>query len=154
MPLFASISDDAPETTEGVSYPVISQQGELRKAIAEVILEVEGRCTHGQSGEYGCFQFLPSTWKAYSLQIAGEVLPMTEENERMVAEGMIGEWLDEGIPPRGIFLLWNQGSATGWGGGTDCYKGVNDHGVPYNSCDYAHRALSLLAQRMAGSTAE
>ena len=65
----------------------------------------------------------------------------------MVTEGMIRTWKSQGITDRGIFLIWNQGSATGWGpAGTDCYKGVNDHGVPYNSCSYAARGLQYVAE--------
>lgn len=115
--------------------------------IADAIYEVEGRCNlKGQSGEYGCYQYLPSTWRAYSTTVAGEVLPQTHANERTVTVGMIKLWLADDISDRGIFLLWNQGSATGWGPGKkDCYKGVNSHGVAYDSCSYATRALAFLA---------
>lgn len=114
--------------------------------IADAIYEAEGRCDHlhGGSGEYGCFQYLPSTWKAYSTEVAGYILPQTGANERIVTEGMIRTWLAQGISERGIFLLWNQGSATGWGGGTDCYAGVNKYGVAYDSCAYAARAEAFL----------
>lgn len=115
--------------------------------IADAIYQVEGRCTlKGQSGEYGCYQYLPSTWRAYSTTVAGKVLPQTHDNERAVTVGMISLWLAEGISDRGIFLTWNQGSAVGWGPGKkDCYKGVNSHGVAYDSCSYAARALVFLA---------
>lgn len=113
--------------------------------LADAIYATEGRCGSGQSGEYGCFQYLPSTWRAYSIDVTGKVLTQTAANERMVTQGMIRTWKDQGISDRGIFLLWNQGSATGWGPGSkDCYKGVNDHGVAYDSCDYAARGLEYL----------
>jgi len=120
------------------------------EVVADVIYEIEGRCDslHGDSGEYGCFQYQYGTWKAYSNEIAGTVLPQTQENERLITEGMIQKWLDEGISERGIFLTWNQGSPTGWGPGTkDCYSGVNSSGVRYDSCDYAARALELLEEK-------
>lgn len=145
----APLSNLASETGVSSDIPLTGSQVKLRGEIADVIFDVEGRCTPGQSGEYGCYQILPSTWAAYSKDVAGSVLPRTEANERMVVEGMIGKWLAQGITPRGIFLTWNQGSATGWGGGTDCYAGTNKWGVHYDSCDYAHRALLLLAQREA-----
>jgi len=141
----------APETGHLPSRPLSASQAVLRGAIADTISDVEGQCTPGQSGEYGCFQILPGTWRAYSIDVAGKVLPQTEANERYIVEGKIDEWLADGITPRGIFLTWNQGSATGWGGGTDCYAGTNKWGVHYDSCDYAHRALSILAQRLAHS---
>ena len=85
---------------------------------------------------------------AYSTDVMGAVVPQTPENERAVTEGKISGWLDEGITERGILLLWNQGSATGWGPGTkDCYAGVNKHGVAYDSCDYARRGLEYIAAR-------
>lgn len=124
-------------------------------AVADAIYGAEGRCDklHGLSGEYGCYQYQAGTWRSYSTIVAGEVLPQ-KENERMVTEGMIRIWLKEGKSPRWIFLTWNQGSGDGWGPGTkDCYAGVNKHGVPYDSCDYAARATAfyeeaqLLSQR-------
>lgn len=116
------------------------------KLLADAIYMAEGRCGVGQSGESGCYQYLPSTWRAYSIDVVGKVLQQTSANERTVTEGMIRKWVDEGISDRGIFLIWNQGSATGYGGGADCYKGVNDHGVAYDSCGYAQRALQYLAE--------
>lgn len=145
-PLNASRSDLPSETTLHSSFTLTPAQVLLRKEIADSIDEVEGRCSPGQSGEFGCFQILPATWRAYSIDVAGKVLPQTAANERYIVEGKIGEWLAEGISPRGIFLIWNQGSATGWGGGTDCYAGTNKWGVHYDSCDYTRRALLYLAK--------
>lgn len=115
---------------------------ELASKIADVIIEIEGKCSgNGQSGERGCFQYLPQTWKKYSTEVSGEILPRTDENERMVAEAMIRKWLYEGVSERGILLTWNQGTP-----GPDCYKGINKWGVAYDSCDYADRGMKLLEQ--------
>ena len=116
--------------------------------IADAIYGAEGRCDklHGESGEYGCYQYQAGTWRAYSTIVAGEVLPQ-KENERYVTEGMIRIWLAEGRSERWIFLTWNQGDGDGWGPGTkDCYAGVNKHGVAYDSCDYAARATALFEE--------
>lgn len=140
-----------PSTAESVTIPE-EGAGEAYSStraatIADAILVAEGRCGEGQSGESGCFQYQRGTWEAYSLQAAGEVLQMTEENERIVTEAMIKKWLAEGKSPRWIFLQWNQGNGDGWGPGTkDCYAGVNKWGVAYDSCDYAHRALLALSE--------
>ena len=72
--------------------------------------------------------------------VAGKVLAQNRANERMVTESMIRKWLDEGISERGIFLTWNQGNP-----GPGCYRGVNKHGVAYDSCEYADRAMLLLS---------
>lgn len=133
--------------------PVVDHEAELRayiSDIAESIYEAEGRCDylHGQSGEYGCFQYQSGTWRNYSTIVLGEVVPQTPENERLVTEGMIRLWLADGKTPRWIFLTWNQGNGDGWGPGSkDCYAGVNKHGVAYDSCDYAARALNYLAEK-------
>lgn len=118
--------------------------------IADAIYEAEGRCSslHGKSGEYGCYQYLPSTWKAYSMQVAGEVLEQNQDNERRVTESMVRWWLAQGKSARWIFLQWNQGNGDGWGpGAKDCYSGVNSAGVAYDSCEYAERALRHLESK-------
>lgn len=116
-------------------------------AVADSIKEAEGRCSHGGSGEKGCYQYQAGTWAAYSKQVMGTVVPMTIENEDIVTEGMIRKWLADGRTPRWIFLTWNQGNGNGWGPGTkDCYSGVNKWGVAYDSCDYARRATETLSR--------
>lgn len=112
--------------------------------IADAIIEDEGRCGSGQSGEQGCFQYLPSTWAAYSNIIASTTLKQTGANERYITEAMIQKWLDDGKSARWIFLMWNQGNGDGWGGGTDCYAGTNKWGVHYDSCAYAAKGLAFL----------
>lgn len=137
-----------PSTASSVTIPeeVLEARAHNARvsAIAEAILEAEGRCGEGQSGESGCFQYQPGTWAAYSTQVLGETVPMTEAIEREVTEGMIAKWTSEGRTPRWIFLTWNQGNGDGWGGGTDCYSGWNKWGVWYDSCDYAARAQAAL----------
>jgi len=120
------------------------------EVVADVIYEIEGRCDslHGDSGEYGCYQYQARTWNAYSTQIVGKVLTQTRENERYITVEMIRKWLAEGKSERWIFLEWNQGKGDGWGPDTkDCYEGWNDANVYYNSCDYAARGLDLLKQK-------
>lgn len=119
--------------------------------LADAIEATEGRCTPGLSGERGCFQYLPGTWAAYSKQVAGKVLPQTAENERYVTEAIIRGWIEKGVSDRGVLLLWNQGSATGWGPGTkDCYAGTNKWGVHYDSCAYAMKGLEYLKKVQEG----
>jgi len=133
---------------EAAQTPIVEVVSLTTRAskVADAIRFAEGRCTQGQSGEYGCYQYLPSTWRAYSMVIAGEVLLQTEQNEHKITMGMISKWLNEGMSERGIFLMWNQGSATGWGPGTkDCYSGTNKWGVYYDSCAYAEKGLNYLA---------
>lgn len=121
------------------------QHSTLSKNIADVILKIETGDTldcslTGLSGERGCYQFLPSTWNAYSKEIYGEILPITEEREHFVVEAKVEKWLKKGKTSRDIFLIWNQGNSG------ECVRGINRHGVPYDSCAYAEKALILLGK--------
>lgn len=150
LPPVSLEADNASHGTEAAETPkvvVIGASTAHVALLADAIYSIEGRCGAGQSGESGCFQYLPSTWRAYSEDVAGQVLPQTGTNERLVTEAMINTWENEGISDRGVFLMWNQGSATGWGPGSkDCYAGVNDHGVAYDSCNYAQRGLEYVKE--------
>lgn len=140
-----------PHTAMSVTLPeeVIAERDLTThiSAVAAAIKEAEGRCAKGQSGESGCYQYLPATWRQYSIEATGEVLPHTAENEDTVTEGMVRKWLALGKSERWIFLTWNQGNGDGWGpGAKDCYAGTNKWGVAYDSCDYARRATASLAR--------
>jgi len=113
---------------------------DITKTIA--ILETGGTldCSlKGLSGERGCHQFLPSTWRAYSAEVYGSVVEQTPSAAEYVTLTKVERWLDAGYTPRQIFLIWNQGHAG------QCKAGVNRHGVPYDSCAYAQKALNLLS---------
>ena len=101
--------------------------------------ETGGKCdARGKSGEGGCLQYLPGTWRAHSMIIFGEVRKMSPVTEKYVATKMVEKWLEEGYTVQQIPLLWNQGN-TG-----KCSSGINRHGVPYNSCEYQRRVLSMI----------
>lgn len=92
----------------------------------------------GLSGEKGCHQYMPTTWEAYSLDVFGFVAEQNIENAKKVTHEKISQWLDSGLSPREIFLIWNQGNSG------QCSSGINSHGVKYDSCEYAEKALNLL----------
>jgi len=113
------------------------------KNLAKVILMIETgdklECSStGLSGELGCYQFMPSTWATYSKEVYGEVLPITEEREHFIVEAKIEKWIAQGKSDRDILLIWNQGNSG------ECVRGINRHGVPYDSCAYAEKGLNLL----------
>lgn len=115
----------------------------LSSAIVDTIAELETAGARtcdvvGQSGERGCFQFMPSTWKAYSIEVLGYEVTHTPENERAVVEGKVSRWLAQGLSPSQIFLMWNQGNIR------ECKSGVNSHGVRFDSCAYVSKALGIL----------
>lgn len=92
----------------------------------------------GASGEIGCRQMIPATWKARALETLGYVPERTPINEEYVNVAWIERRLDQGYSPKEIGLLQNQGS-TG-----PCRKGINRHGVAYDSCSYAQKFVALL----------
>lgn len=90
----------------------------------------------GQLGERGCYQFRPSTWELYSKEIYGYVATQTPARAEYVTQEKAYRWLKDGLTPRQIFLIWQQGNTE------PCRKGVNK-GVPYNSCAYVAEALEI-----------
>lgn len=102
-------------------------------------VESGGNCNaRGASGEGGCLQYMPGTWRAHSLAVYGEVRSMTPERERYVATRIIQRWLDEGKGAAQIALMWNQGHPG------QCKAGVNRFGVHYDSCAYKTKVLAHL----------
>lgn len=129
--------------------PVESEASLITKTIA--ILETSGTldCSQkGLSGERGCHQYLPGTWRSYSLEVYGYVAEQTPAAAEHVTLTKVQRWLDAGYTPRQIFLIWNQGHAG------QCKAGVNRHGVRYDSCAYAEKALKKLAEVSTSAVAE
>jgi len=107
--------------------------------MAMLKLETGGNCkAKGGSGERGCFQFLPSTWKQYIKQYKGTTtLPMTFENEFDVMVTVNTKLLEKHTVYQ-VALIHNQGNAG------KCKKGINKHGVKYDSCAYAQKVVAMI----------
>ncbi len=84
---------------------------------------------------------MPETFKSYSREIIGYIVPKTPVNARYITAVKVQKLLDKGKTPEKIFLAWNAGESA-----TKCSKGVNKHGVPYNSCGYVATATKYLNQ--------
>ena len=92
--------------------------------------ETRGNCTlKGRSGESTCYQFMPSSWTAWSVEYVGYDMPKTEGNARYLATLRVSHLLDQGYSAGDIALIWNSG-------GTTHRKGVNKHGVAYDTYAY------------------
>lgn len=83
-------------------------------------------------------QYLPSTWRLFSIDVYGEVKEQTPVRERYVAYKMIEKWLGEGYDADDVARIWNQGHAG------KCKAGTNKHGVNYDSCAYERQVLAHL----------
>lgn len=109
--------------------------------ITDAILKLEtgGKCKQkGASGELGCFQFMPSTWKSYIKIYKGTTtLPMTFENEYEVMTIHNTKMLEKYTPYQ-VALIHNQGHVG------KCRSGINKYGVKYDSCAYANKVVKLM----------
>lgn len=98
-------------------------------------VESKGNCdARGGSGEVGCLQFLPSTWRMWAVEVLGYVPPMTQTNELYVATSMIQKWINQGYNNEQIATIWNSG-------GIVHKSGINSHGIAYNTRSYAQAVL-------------
>lgn len=134
--------------SKGIEYiepeTEVDSEMEYAKVIAHAISLTESNgksdCENmkGLSGEIGCHQFMPSTWRGYSIDVYGEIVEQTKENARYVAEMKVYEFLKKGYSEEEIFLIWNQGNRY------KCKSGTNKYGVKYDSCLYVQKGLNNL----------
>lgn len=102
----------------------------------------------GKSGEYGAYQFLPSTWDVQSAKF-GVKTPLqqaTREQQNEVAVRQLAEWGAQHPD-------WNIGNfASAWNAGAgkpNAYidnVGVNSHGVAYDTPTYAKNVATAYQQ--------
>lgn len=91
----------------------------------------------GASGEFGAYQFMPDTWKAWSAKHLGdERAPMTVENQNKVAYKQIKSWKDQGYNPAQIAAAWNAGEGSIQNDKWKSNVGVNQYGVKYDTPSY------------------
>lgn len=104
----------------------------------------------GASGEYGRYQFMPDTWKAYASE-AGVNVPLEQADiatQNKVAYNKIKQWKDAGYNPAQIASMWNAGPGRpnaykeGW-------KGVNDKGVAYDTPAYVQKVSDYYTRKKA-----
>lgn len=100
--------------------------------------------TPGASGEIGCHQYLPSTWRQYSIDTLGYVAKQTPQNAKLVTILKMEQFIDMGYTNQQIFLIWNTGKAKKCSAGIN-YK-INPKGVPYDSCAYVAKATKYYNQ--------
>ena len=117
--------------------------------LAKSIRQVESGGNYqaqGKSGEYGGYQFLPSTWDAIAPQygINTSLQNATPAQQNEVAYKRIKDWKDQGYNIGQIASMWNAG-----GGEPNAYQGtfangqtsvgVNQYGASYNVPAYAQK---------------
>jgi hypothetical protein len=111
---------------------------DLEHRILSTIRFIESRDNYqavGGSGEYGAYQWLPSSWAYYSLKFYGEVLDITiPANQDSLSLYKVRWLLDKGYTPNQIASFWNSGSKE-WRGRT----GFNRHGIRYDVPGYVKK---------------
>lgn len=132
-------------TSGGGGTPIASNA----QAIVDAIKQTESSGNYnvkGASGETGAYQFMPSTWSAYSKEYSkatGEpISAQTPENQDKVAQWKVQQWLDKGYDAKQIASMWNagEGRPDAWKN----WKGVNALGVAYDTPAYVKKVLSNL----------
>lgn len=109
--------------------------------IASAIKTVESGGNYnakGASGEFGAYQFMPSTWKQWAGEFLGNSNAQpTKQNQDFVAQSKINQLINAGYNAEEIALIWN-------GGTPQRKKGVNQYGVSYDSGAYANKVINQL----------
>lgn len=115
----------------------------LVRSIMSAIREIEsGGDYHavGGSGEYGAYQFMPSTWHLYCIAHFGRVLNIrSEEDQDAVAYAKISSLLMKEHTPEQVASIWNSGRPD-WRGRV----GVNRYGIAYNVPRYVKKFRGVI----------
>jgi len=129
------------------NQPTDNQALNLAKAIKRAETgEGDTYNAKGASGEFGAYQFMPDTYKAYAKKYLGdENAQPTIENQNKIAYSFVKEKKDAGYNPAQIASMWNAGE-----GRPNAYKenfrGVNDKGVAYDTPAYAEKVSNYYTQ--------
>ena len=115
-------------------------ENQNNQALAEAITKALGYTENGgkpdlsnlQAGKTGemksIFQYTPDTWKNYSQQVLGKVVPLNPDNESVVTLKKVSDWLGKGYKPEQIASMWNAGV-----GEPDAYGGKFSNVFPVAS---------------------
>ena len=97
---------------------------------------------HGQSGEFGAYQWMPTSWSSNANKYLGDSnAPMTPVNQDKVAYNTILNYKNQGYSPEEIASLWNSGKPN-WIGNV----GVNSSGVKYDTPTYVNNVVQAYTQ--------
>ena len=113
---------------------IIFDKETYKRAEAIKYVETKGNCNlRGADGEIGCWQIMPSTWKALTKKHLGEVKGYSTTTEEFIVYKEIQSLGN--LKPQQVFLRWNAGGAT------KCSRGITKAGVPFDSCAYVKKVM-------------
>ena len=93
--------------------------------------------TKGASGEFGAYQFMPTTYKNLARQHLGdENAQPTMENQNKIAYSEVKRLKDSGYSPAQVASYWNSGKKDAYKNGL---QGVNSQGVAFDVSGYVKK---------------
>lgn len=104
----------------------------------------------GPSGEYGAYQYTPTTWAGDSQKYLGQTIPLTSATPAQqdeVAYNKIKDLGSQGHTPAQIASIWNSGKADPTGN-----VGVNKFGVAYDTPAYVKKVQSYYNQNQSAQS--
>jgi hypothetical protein len=108
--------------------------------------------TKGASGEFGAYQYEPSTWKADAAKYLGDAnAPMTPENQNKAAYMSVKSLLDSGLTQSQVASVWNSGNSNPLAKGVNGV-GTNDSGVAYDVPGYVNKVKNAYMGLAGGTT--
>lgn len=118
--------------------------------LAQSIRAVESNgnfAAKGKSGEYGAYQFMPETWKAWAGKYLGDSNAdiTNPENQNKVAYAKIKDLKDQGYTPEQVASIWNSGKPDYAGN-----VGVNSKGVAFDTPKYVASVIDKFQQLKQG----
>jgi soluble lytic murein transglycosylase-like protein len=101
----------------------------------------------GGSGEFGAYQFMPDTWKAWAQQYLGDANAQPDKNnQNKVAYMRVAELKNKGLNPGQIAASWNAGIGSLRNDAWKQRVGVNKFGQRYDTPGYVRKVYSLFKQ--------
>ena len=92
----------------------------------------------GASGEYGRYQFMPTTWKLWSKEagVSSPHLKASPEEQNRVAYFKVKQFKDAGLNPAEIASKWNSGDSQAY---KKNHRGVNAGGVNFDTPNHVRK---------------
>lgn len=104
----------------------------------------------GASGEFGAYQFMPDTYKAWAKEFLGdENAPPSMENQNKIAYSRVKSWKDQGLTPAQIAAAWNAGEGKLKNDAWKKNVGTNDFGVKYDTPSYVKNVSKYFDEKVA-----
>ena len=94
----------------------------------------------GGSGEIGCMQHMPETYRNQSIKVLGYVAEANKVNQMYIGTLTVQSMLDKGMTPESVFRTWNQGNDG------PCFSDTNRFGIKFDSCQYVQKAMKNYKQ--------